>query len=64
MYQIFSYELTMAALLTYLITSFILGLLLTIISFMLTTRRYDAEKISAYECGFQPFANAREIFDI
>jgi NADH-quinone oxidoreductase subunit A len=64
MYNIFSYDLTLSSLLTYLITSSILGLLLTLISYVLTIRHYDAEKISAYECGFQPFANAREIFDI
>lgn len=64
MYNIFSYDLTIASPFTYLITSSILGLLLTSISYLLTVRHYDAEKISAYECGSQPFANAREIFDI
>ena len=24
----------------------------------------DSEKISAYECGFEPFGDAREVFDV
>ena len=33
-------------------------------SFVLGPRRSDAEKNSAYECGFEPFEDARTRFDV
>nr|YP_665690.1 NADH dehydrogenase subunit 3 [Mesostigma viride]AAL36729.1 NADH dehydrogenase subunit 3 [Mesostigma viride]ADU04621.1 NADH dehydrogenase subunit 3 [Mesostigma viride] len=42
-----------------------LSLLLASISFLLaSTANVDAEKLSAYECGFDPFDDARNRFDI
>lgn len=41
------------------LASIILGL-----SFVFATRKADPEKISAYECGFDPFDDARSRFDI
>jgi len=34
------------------------------ISYMLKARNYNWEKISAYECGFQAFEDARSRFDV
>ena len=31
---------------------------------MAASQTYDSEKLSAYECGFQPFEDARNKFDI
>ena len=33
-------------------------------SYIVARQRPDAEKISAYECGFDPFDNARGQFDV
>jgi NADH:ubiquinone oxidoreductase subunit 3 (subunit A) len=42
----------------------VLALALLILPFLTATRRVDPEKISAYECGFDPFDDARGRFDI
>nr|YP_009646633.1 NADH dehydrogenase subunit 3 [Picocystis salinarum]QBX98526.1 NADH dehydrogenase subunit 3 [Picocystis salinarum] len=41
-----------------------LALLLLGLSFLLATQRGDVEKTSPYECGFDPFEDARGRFDI
>ena len=33
-------------------------------SHLLSTSAPDAEKVSAYECGFDPYEDARNIFDV
>ena len=40
------------------------GLLLLVLGWMLGPRRPDAEKVSAYECGFEPFEDSRAKFDV
>nr|YP_011017648.1 NADH dehydrogenase subunit 3 [Campylaephora kondoi]WQF69471.1 NADH dehydrogenase subunit 3 [Campylaephora kondoi] len=44
--------------------SFFLSALLFFLSFFLITKKTDQEKVSAYECGFNPFEDARSTFDI
>jgi NADH-quinone oxidoreductase subunit A len=34
------------------------------LSFLLAKQKPDAEKLSAYECGFNPFSDARRKFDV
>jgi NADH-quinone oxidoreductase subunit A len=41
-----------------------LGLVLIIAAFVIAVRHPDAEKTSAYECGFNAFDDARMKFDI
>jgi NADH:ubiquinone oxidoreductase subunit 3 (subunit A) len=41
-----------------------LAIVLLGVSFLASTRRPDPEKISAYECGFDPFDDARSRFDV
>jgi NADH-quinone oxidoreductase subunit A len=41
-----------------------LSLVMVIIPFILSKQRPDAEKLSSYECGFEPFADARGKFDV
>jgi NADH-quinone oxidoreductase subunit A len=41
-----------------------LGLVFIIAALVLAVRRPDAEKISAYECGFNAFDDARMKFDV
>nr|YP_008802544.1 NADH dehydrogenase subunit 3 [Monomastix sp. OKE-1]AGZ90197.1 NADH dehydrogenase subunit 3 [Monomastix sp. OKE-1] len=50
--------------LIYLGISLILSLVILGSSFLFATRNPDMEKISAYECGFDPFDDARGRFDI
>ena len=44
--------------------SFLLSMLILGLSFVFSTQKTDPEKISAYECGFDPFDDARARFDI
>ena len=38
--------------------------LLTLASFLLARQKPDSEKLSAYECGFEAFGDARGQFDV
>ncbi len=40
------------------------GLVLLGLGFVLGPRRPDAEKVSAYECGFEAFEDSRRKFDV
>jgi NADH:ubiquinone oxidoreductase subunit 3 (subunit A) len=48
----------------FLIVSFVLSCLIFGISYILSARSADKEKVSAYECGFNPFEDARNQFDV
>nr|NP_689390.1 NADH dehydrogenase subunit 3 [Chaetosphaeridium globosum]AAM96606.1 NADH dehydrogenase subunit 3 [Chaetosphaeridium globosum] len=48
----------------YLIVSLILSLILVSVSFLFASSASYPEKLSAYECGFDPFDDARSRFDI
>lgn len=41
-----------------------LSLVMVIIPFIVAIRSPDKEKLSAYECGFEPFDDARHKFDV
>ena len=41
-----------------------LGSVLIGLGFLFGPRRPDSEKLSAYECGFEPFSDARMKFDV
>ncbi|MEM7044874.1 MAG: NADH-quinone oxidoreductase subunit A [Pseudomonadota bacterium] len=41
-----------------------LGLIIMIATYVLARQRPDTEKLSAYECGFEPFEDARGRFDV
>jgi len=38
--------------------------LILFLSFRLSTDNPDSEKLSAYECGFDPYEDARNVFDV
>ncbi|VAW19345.1 NADH ubiquinone oxidoreductase chain A [hydrothermal vent metagenome] len=42
----------------------VIGLALLIAPFMIAVKRPDPEKVSAYECGFDAFDDARMKFDV
>lgn len=44
--------------------SIILSLLIFGASFALAIQKPDSEKLSAYECGFDPYEDARNAFDV
>ena len=44
--------------------SSLLSILLFFLSYLVTPQNVDQEKISAYECGFNPFDDARSTFDV
>jgi NADH-quinone oxidoreductase subunit A len=43
---------------------FIVALTLFGLSYALVLRSYDVEKISTYECGFDPFEDSRSVFEV
>src|SRR5580658_7489590 len=38
--------------------------LIVLVSFIAARQKPDSEKLSPYECGFEPFADARSKFDV
>ena len=44
--------------------SLVLSCVIFALSYFLSSRSIDKEKISAYECGFNPFEDARNQFDV
>ena len=48
----------------FILIALFLGFILFVLSFFLGSRKPDKEKISAYECGFSPFEDARQKFDV
>ena len=47
-----------------IILSLLLSIVLITLSYLLSIRKWDAEKLSPYECGFEPFGDAKQKFDI
>jgi NADH-quinone oxidoreductase subunit A len=41
-----------------------LAIIIVAASFIVARQRPDVEKLSPYECGFEPFADARSKFDV
>jgi len=50
--------------LVYIALAVVLGLIILGLAFKVSPRRLDLEKNTAYECGFDPFGQARSPFDI
>jgi NADH-quinone oxidoreductase subunit A len=41
-----------------------LAVVIVLASFIIARQKPDSEKLSPYECGFEPFADARSQFDV
>jgi len=41
-----------------------LAAVILVASYLIGTQNPDAEKVSAYECGFDPYEDARNVFDV
>jgi NADH-quinone oxidoreductase subunit A len=50
--------------LVYLLLAIVLTIVILGASYFLAKQNPDSEKLSAYECGFEPFEDARHTFDI
>jgi NADH-quinone oxidoreductase subunit A len=47
-----------------LLFSIILVSVIILLSYSFSTSSPDVEKVSAYECGFDPYEDARNVFDV
>jgi len=47
----------------FIISSLVAGLIL-FLSLRLTVNNPDPQKLSIYECGFEPYGDARDVFDV
>jgi len=51
-------------LLIFLVTAILLTVVILGASYLLARQNPDAEKLSAYECGFEPYEDTRHVFDV
>ena len=52
------------AILIFLIVAIILSLIIVGFSYLLSIQNPESEKLSTYECGFEPYEDSRHNFDI
>ena len=50
--------------LVFLGIAIVLALIIVTLSYVLSVQNPDTEKLSTYECGFEPYEDARNIFDV
>ena len=48
----------------FLSASVVLSLVIFVLSFLVSQKADDREKLTAYECGFNPFEDSRNEFDV
>ena len=48
----------------FVLTAIILSVIIVLLSYLLSVQNPETEKLSTYECGFEPFEDARNIFDV
>ena len=53
-----------SSILIFLTASVILSLIIFVLSFLISQKADDREKLTAYECGFNPFEDSRNEFDV
>lgn len=53
-----------AILLVFLTLATILSIIIPTISFLIGIKKHDSEKITIYECGFEPYADSRQKFEV
>jgi NADH:ubiquinone oxidoreductase subunit 3 (subunit A) len=54
----------MQEILIYFIVAGVLSVIMSAASYILAVRRPESEKVSAYECGFDPFTDTRQQFEV
>ena len=50
--------------LLFLAIAIVLASIIVTLSYLLSIQNPDTEKLSSYECGFEPYEDARNIFDV
>ena len=53
-----------SVILTFLATAIILSTIIILLSYVLAVQKPETEKLSTYECGFEPYEDARHSFDV
>jgi NADH-quinone oxidoreductase subunit A len=48
----------------FLIVAILISLIIIIFSYILSIQNPETEKLSSYECGFEPYEDARHTFDV
>ena len=48
----------------FFLIAMILALVIALLSYTLTTQKPELEKLSTYECGFEPYEDTRHKFDV
>ena len=50
--------------LTFLFIAVVLSVIIILFSYLLAIQNPETEKLSTYECGFEPYEDARHTFDV
>lgn len=50
--------------LVFLIVAIVLSVIIVSLSYILSVQNPETEKLSSYECGFEPYEDARHTFDV
>ena len=48
----------------FLIIAIVLALVIAVLSYTLTSQKPESEKLSSYECGFEPYEDTRHRFEV
>lgn len=50
--------------LNFLFVAIVLSVIIILFSYILAVQKPETEKLSTYECGFEPYEDARHTFDV
>jgi len=53
-----------SVILIFLLVAVILSVIIVMLSYVLAVQKPETEKLSTYECGFEPYEDARHTFDV
>ena len=53
-----------SVILIFLIVAIVLSVIIVLFSYVLAVQKPETEKLSTYECGIEPYEDARHIFDV
>jgi NADH-quinone oxidoreductase subunit A len=48
----------------FVLIAVVLALVIAVLSYTLTSQKPESEKLSSYECGFEPYEDTRHRFDV
>ena len=63
-FQISIFKEEYSTLFIFLIIAIILALVIAVLSYTLTSQKPESEKLSSYECGFEPYEDTKHRFDV